>query len=107
VFTHDLLKPSIRLEEDIIVPALGISPGEDSIVLASLTPPSKDTPAPTSEVNPGAPVGPIKLNQVPEGEIAAIVEPPNPDIDWQKPIFEYLRLGTIPDDETETRRLVC
>jgi hypothetical protein len=42
----------------------------------------------------------------PEGEITAIVGLPNPDADWRKPISKYLRLGTIPYDETKTQRLV-
>jgi hypothetical protein len=102
---QDLFKPSIRLKEDISVPALEISPGEDSPVPTSRTLPGKDKPAPTFKVNSGASVGPMKLNQEPRGEIAAIVGPPNPNKDWRKPISKYLCLRTIPDDEIETRCL--
>jgi hypothetical protein len=41
-----------------------------------------------------------------EGEVAVVVRSPSHEADWQKPISKYLRLGTIPDDKTETRRLV-
>jgi hypothetical protein len=59
----------------------------------------------TFEVNPGTSTGHIKPNLEWEGEIIAVVSLSDPDADWQKPISEYLRLGTIPDDETETQHL--
>jgi hypothetical protein len=85
----------------------GTSPGEDSPVPAQGTPPGKDGPTLTFEVNSGAPTDPMKLSQEPGGEIATVVGPLDPDVDWQKPISEYLRLGTISDDKTETRCLTC
>jgi hypothetical protein len=44
IFTHDLFKPSIRLEENILVPKLGISSNEDSPVPAPESPLRKDGP---------------------------------------------------------------
>jgi hypothetical protein len=105
VFTQDLFEPSIRLKEDISVLAPGISSGKDSSVPVSRTPPSKDEPTLISEANPGASAGPTGLNRKLRGEIAVVVRPPNPDVEWQKLISKYLRLGTIPDDKTETGRL--
>jgi hypothetical protein len=62
VFTWDLFKPSIWLEEDILVLVLRISPGEDNPVPVSGTLPGKDGPAPISEANPGASARPTGLN---------------------------------------------
>jgi ribonuclease HI len=98
VFMQDLCKPSIWLEEDISVPARGISSVEDSLVLVPGTQPGKGSLTLTSEANSIALAGPVGLNWEPEGEIAAVVGPPDPDKDWRKQIFEYLQLGTIPDD---------
>jgi hypothetical protein len=39
-------------------------------------------------------------------EITTITRLPGPDTDWRKPISEYLQLGTISDDDTETQHLV-
>jgi hypothetical protein len=72
-----------------------------------MDPASKDGPALTSELNPGASTGHIKPNKEPEGEIGVVARPPDPDVDWQKLISKYLQLGTIPNDETKTRCLVC
>jgi hypothetical protein len=84
VFTQDLFKPSIRLEEDIPVPMLGASPDEDNPTLYQSQWPhqEKDGSAPTFEVNQGDPVGPIKPNLGPEGEIATVIRPPNPEVNW-------------------------
>jgi hypothetical protein len=39
--------------------------------------------------------------------MAAITGLPSPGMDWREPIFKYLQLGTMSDDETETQHLVC
>jgi hypothetical protein len=87
-----LFKPSIRLEEDIPVPKPRISPGEDIPMLVPTPgiPPGKDDPVLTSEVKPGASALPIEPNLEPEGEIAVVVGPLDPKVDWRKPISEYL-----------------
>jgi hypothetical protein len=61
--------------------------------------------APALEANPETSVGPIGQDREPGVEIVAITGPPSLDADWRKAIFEYLRLGTILDDEIKTRRL--
>jgi hypothetical protein len=73
VFTHDLFNPSIQLEEDILIPTPRISLGEDIPVPVLGTPPGKDSPTSTSEINSRASVGPIKQNREPRGEIAVVV----------------------------------
>jgi hypothetical protein len=40
-------------------------------------------------------------------EVAAVVLPPSPEVDWRKAIAKYLQLGTISDDKIKTRRLAC
>jgi hypothetical protein len=35
-------------------------------------------------------------------ELVAVIGPPSPETDWRKPITDYLQLGMIQDDETET-----
>jgi hypothetical protein len=69
------------------------------------TPLGEDSAAPILEANSGDSTGPIAPSPGPKGEVVAIVGTPSPRTDWQKPIAEYLRLGTIPDNETETRCL--
>jgi hypothetical protein len=76
-----LFKPSIWLEEVIPVPKPRIFPSEDNPVLASGTLPRKDGLVLTSKVNLGASAGPIEPNLEPEGEIVAIVWPPDPEVD--------------------------
>jgi hypothetical protein len=100
-----LFKPSVRIEEDITVPEPRIYPGKDSPVPAPRTLPRWDGPVPTSEVNPGASTMLIEPNLEPGGEIAAAVWPLDPKVNRQKPISKYVRLGTTPDDKTETQRL--
>jgi hypothetical protein len=102
---HYLFKPSIRLDEDVSALTLGTSPGEGSSVPVLQTPLGKGHTAPTSQAHPGTLGRQIGQDREPGGEIAAIVGPPSTDADWQKPIPEYLRRGTIHDDETETRHL--
>jgi hypothetical protein len=82
VFAQDLFKPSIRLKEDITGPKPGISLDEDSQVPALGTPSGNDDLVRTSEVNPGASAGPIDPNMEHEGEIAIVVKPPDPEVDW-------------------------
>jgi hypothetical protein len=57
---------------------------------------------PEPGAGPGTSAGPVTaiLRQV--GELVAAAESLAPEVDWQKPIIEYLQLGVIPDDETET-----
>jgi hypothetical protein len=81
--------PTLQTIPMITVPILGTPPGENDLAL-------------TLDANPGASAGPIAPSPGPEGEGTTIVGPPSPEVDWQKPITEYLQLGTIPDDETET-----
>jgi hypothetical protein len=60
---------------------------------------------PTLYANRGASVGPTAPSPGLEVEVAAVVRPPSPEAYWRKPITEYLRLGTILDNEIETQRL--
>jgi hypothetical protein len=92
VFTCDLIKPSIPLEEESPTPVLGGPPGEDSLT-------------PTLETDTRTPIGPVGQAREARTEIVAITGPPNSNMDWQKPISEYLWVEKIPDDETETQRL--
>jgi hypothetical protein len=82
VFAQDLLKPSIRLKEDILVHSPRTSPDEGSSVPAPGTPPGENSPAPASKASSGASTGPIKPSSGPEGEVAAVVRPPSPEADW-------------------------
>jgi hypothetical protein len=104
VFAQDLFKPSIRLEEDVPVRSPGTSLNEGTSVPIPGTP-SEKRPGTDTRSQPDTSVKPIAPSLGPEGEVVAVVGPPSPEADWQKLITEYLRLGTIPDDETKTRRL--
>jgi hypothetical protein len=101
VFTQDLIKHSIQLEEDGLAPVPGTPPGKDNPALALGTPPGKCCVASPSEADPRTSTGPIEQGQEPEREIATIVRQPSRDVDWWRPISEYLWLRIIPDDETE------
>jgi hypothetical protein len=105
MFTHDLFKLSIWLEVEIPVPTPEISMSEDNPQPAPGTMSGKDGPTQTSEVNPGILIGHIEPHQEPKGEIVVVVNPSNPDADGWNTISEYLRLGTIPVDETKTWHL--
>jgi ribonuclease HI len=59
VFTHDLYKPSIRLEKDIPTLTPGPSLGEDSLVLMAGTPSGKGGTTPAFEVDLGTSARPI------------------------------------------------
>jgi hypothetical protein len=107
VFTQDLFKPSIQLEEDVSAPAPRTSLGEDSSAPTPGTPSGKCGVAPAFEADLGASAGPFGQGWEPRQEIAAIVRPPGPNIDWWIPIFVYLRLGTMTEDETENKCLAC
>jgi hypothetical protein len=102
---QDIFKPSIWIEDNIPTLMLGTSPGEDSLIPMPGTLPGKGGTAPASEADPRTLASPIGQDQEPRREVATIVGLPSPDVDWQKLISEYLRCGTIPDDETETRCL--
>jgi hypothetical protein len=105
VLAHDLFKPSFRLEEDVLTPEPGTSPGNDSPMPGPGAPSGEDTAALALNVDLGASISPVGQTQEPGEEIVAIIGPPSPDADSCRPISECLQLGTIPDDETETRRL--
>jgi hypothetical protein len=105
MFTQDLFKPSIRLEEDTLALALGASPDEGGLVSVPGTLLGEDGPAPTLGDSPRASVGHITPDPGQAEELVATVGPPSSEMDWRKPITDFLQLGTIPDNETETRRL--
>jgi hypothetical protein len=100
MFTHDLFKPSIRLEEDGPAPTPGTPMGEDHPAYEPGTPPSKGGATPAPKADPGTSVAPIGQDQEPGVEMVATIGPSGPDADWWRPISEYLQLRTIPDDET-------
>jgi hypothetical protein len=84
--------PSIRLDEDNTTPTLGTRPYEGGLT-------------PMLGTDPGTPSGPTGQGQKPGSKVAAVTESSGSDPDWRKPIFEYLRLGAISDNETETWHL--
>jgi hypothetical protein len=69
------------------------------------TPLDRSGLVPTSEDNLGKLARLVAHAREPRIEIAAIIRQPNSDMDWRKPISEYLWLGTILDDGTKTWRL--
>jgi hypothetical protein len=107
VFTQDSFKHSIQLEEDGLAPVAGTPPGKDNPALAPGTPPGKCCVASASEADPRTSTRTIEQGREPEREIVTIVRQPSRNVDCQRPISEYLWLGTIPDDETEIQRLAC
>jgi hypothetical protein len=60
VFTHDLFKPSIQLEEDGPAPVPGTPSSEDSPAPTPRTLLSKGGITPTLEADPGTSIGPIE-----------------------------------------------
>jgi hypothetical protein len=86
---QDLFKMSICLEEDSPAPAEGAPPSEGHPAAKLETPPGIGDPAPTLKAKSGTPPKAIGYAR-------------EPDADWWKPISEYLKLGTILYDETET-----
>jgi hypothetical protein len=84
---------------------LGASPNEGGPVSIPGTPSGEDGPTPISRDSPRASPGHITPDPGQAEELVAVVSPPSPETDWQKPITDYLQLGIIPDNETETRRL--
>jgi hypothetical protein len=100
-----LFRPSIRLGEDFSVHPPETSPDEGGSVPIPGTPPGGNDPTPISEANLGTLARTIAPSPRPEGEVAVVVGSPSPETDWQKPISEYLRLGTILDDETKNQCL--
>jgi hypothetical protein len=82
VFTHDSLKPSIRLKEDILArsPRASLDEGSSIPILGTL--PEENGPALISEASPKASAGPTTLNPGPKGKIAVVVRPPRPEVDW-------------------------
>jgi hypothetical protein len=104
---QDLFKPSIRLEENTLARLPEGFPKEGESVSIPGTPPGEGSPMPISGANLRASAKPITADPGRAGELVAIVEPPSPEADWRKPIAEYLHLGMLPDEETETRCLAC
>jgi hypothetical protein len=88
-----------------LVHSPGTSLDEGSSAPAPGTPPGDNDLASVLEASPGALTGLVEQSPGPEGKVAAVIGPPSPKADWRKSISEYLQLGTIPDDEIETRRL--
>jgi hypothetical protein len=86
VFTQDLLKPSIWLEEDALVRLVRTSLDEGTSVPIPGTPLRENGLARTPDVNPTALGGPVAPSSGPEGGVVAIIGPPSPEVDWQKPI---------------------
>jgi hypothetical protein len=118
VFTHDLFKPSIHLEEDCLVPTLGAPPGKDIATPTSGTPSGEDSPTPaprtlpgeggpvpTLEASPGTLAGELGLDREPGAEMTAITGLPSPNTDRWEPISEYLQLRIMSDDENKTWHL--
>jgi hypothetical protein len=93
-----LLNPSIQLEEDGPAPVPETPPGKDNPTPTLGTPLDQGGVAPTLEDEPGTSAGPIGQDRKLEVEITTITRPPNPDADWRRAIFEYLRLRPIPDN---------
>jgi hypothetical protein len=79
MFVQDLIRSSIRLDDDSATPTLGTLPDDSGM-------------APTEETNLETPAGPTGQAREPGWEVAAITEPSISDADWRKPIFEYLWL---------------
>jgi hypothetical protein len=82
VFAQDLYKPSIRLEEDILVHSPGTSPDEDISVPAPGTRLGENGSAPVSEAIPRNSAWPIEPSPGPKGEVVDVVGPPSPKADW-------------------------
>jgi ribonuclease HI len=81
VFTQDLFKSSIRLEEDVPICSPGTSPDKGTSIPIPGTPPRENGLTPTPDAKLGALVGPIAPSPGPEGEVAAVVRPPCPEVD--------------------------
>jgi hypothetical protein len=81
LFTQDLLKPSIRLEEDTLTLAPGASPGEGGPVSIPGTPSGEDGLVPISGDSPRASVGHITPDLGQAEELVAVVGPPSPKTD--------------------------
>jgi hypothetical protein len=84
--------PGTCLGEDSSIPTPRTSSGENGLILVS-------------EATSRASARPSEPNSGLRQEIAAVVRPPSPEADWQKPISGYLWLGTIPNNEIKTQRL--
>jgi hypothetical protein len=82
VFAQDLLKPSIRLREDIPEPMSGTFLDADGPIPMTGAPLGEDGPVPTSKADSGPSTGLIKPSPGPEGEVAAIVGLPSFTTDW-------------------------
>jgi hypothetical protein len=102
---QDLDKSSIRLAEDTPTCSPGGSPDKGGPVSIPGTPLGESGLMPISGASPGISVGLITLDPRQAEELVAVVGTPIHEVDWRKPISEYLQLGTILDDEIETRCL--
>jgi hypothetical protein len=87
---QDLFKPSIQLEEDVLVCLPRTSPDEGASVPIPGTPVGENGPTLTPEANLRTSTGPIAPSPGPEVAVVAVVGPPSPEVDWRKPITEYL-----------------
>jgi hypothetical protein len=103
---QDLFKPSIRLEEDTRLTPRAC-PSEGGLVSIPGTQLGEDGPTPTSGDSPRASVGHIMCDPGQVEELVAIVRPRSPETDWRKPITNYLQLGIMSDNKTETQCLTC
>jgi hypothetical protein len=83
------------------------SPNKGGLVSVLGTLPREDGSPPISGAIPGVPAGLIMPDPGLAEELVAIVGPPSHEVDWQKPIAEYLQVGAILDDEIETWCLAC
>jgi hypothetical protein len=95
MFVQDLIKPSIRLEEDCcpaLVPRIPLGEGDL---------------APTLETDSGTLPRPAGQAQEPGIEIMVLTRLPYFDTDWRKPISEYLRIRAIPNNKIKNWCLAC
>jgi hypothetical protein len=83
------------------------SPNKGGLVSILGTLPREDGSTPISGAIPGVPARLIMSNPGLAEELVAIVGPPSHEVDWQKPIAEYLQVGAILDDEIKTWCLAC
>jgi hypothetical protein len=57
---------------------------------------------PISGASPGVSTGLIAPDPEQVKVLVAVVRPPSHEVDWRKPIGEYLQLGMKPNDKTKT-----
>jgi hypothetical protein len=79
---QDLFKPSIWLEEDIPEPTSGTSSDANGSIPAPGIPPGEDGLVLMSKADPGPSTRLIKPSSWPEGEVVAVVGPPSHAMNW-------------------------